>query len=304
MLDLVSRLPRDTSIDGLPGDRWSVATTDGTHNFDFENACLTVMTPCTSTNPPACVEHDGAALKRLSGPLFARDPSFGDVRQGAIRDCWLVSAVDALANVAPQRLRELFTENDDGTVTVSFHRFDHKTGRVVREPITVTNSAYARDGALLYGKGDGDTRWFPLLGKAYAAWKGGFEAIVSGYPFEAFEALLGKPGMHLDLDISSPDAVWSALKKPDQVLATWTRVDSKELRFSNTGLQADHAYAVIGVNERGSERTVTLRNPWGENGWAAKNGTLGLEVASNGLLSMKLDVFVRYFVGLGSVDPF
>jgi len=308
VLDARGRLPRDASICGVAGDRWSVATTDGTHNVDFSNACLTVLTPCTDLNPPPCVGHEGATLRPLSGPLFARDPAFGDVRQGEIGDCWLVSAVDALANVAPRRLRELFTENDDGTVTVSFHRFDHDSGRVVREPITVTNSAYVKDGALLYGKAgnksdDDDARWFPLLEKAYAAWKGGFEAVVSGYPFEAFEALLGKPGKHFDLDISSADAVWSALKKPDQVLATWTRCDSKELRFSNTGLQADHAYAVIGVEERGGERMVTLRNPWGENGWAAKNGKLGLEVASNGLLSMKLDVFMKYFVGLGSVDP-
>jgi len=303
VLDARGRLPKDARLQGVPGDSFSIATTDGAHDTALASASLMLLTPCTGQkNPPPLAEHDGAKLQRLSGPLFARDPALGAVSQGEVGDCWIVSAVDALAHVAPQRLRELFTEHDDGTVTVSFHRFDHDTGRVCRDDVTVTSSVYVKDGAPLYGKSP-DERWFPLLEKAWATWKGGYDGVVSGYPFEAFEALLGRPGKHFDLDVSSADAVWSALKKPGQAMTTWSRVDSKALRFSNTGLQADHAYAVVGVEERGGERLVTLRNPWGDNGWAARTSRIGLQAGSNGLLSMPLDVFMKYFVGLGTVDP-
>ncbi len=302
VLDADGRLPKDASVRGKSGDSWSLATSDGAHNTKFVDTCGTLMAPVPGKDPPVCVGDTGT-LKTLSGPLFACDPAVGAVVQGAIGDCWLVSAVDAIANVAPLKLRELFTENDDGTVTVSFSRFDHDTGRVCKQPITVDNTAYAKGGELLYGTCTGEERWFVLLEKAYASWKGGYDAVVSGYPFEAFEAVLGKPGKHFDLDISSTDAVWSALKKPDRVLATWSRVESKDLRFANTGLQADHAYAVVGVDENDGERFVTLRNPWGQNGWAARGGPLDLQAGSNGLLSMKLDVFMKFFAGLGSVDP-
>jgi hypothetical protein len=304
VLDERGCLPTDARLRGRAGDVFRLATTDGVHNTKFKSGWEALVAPSSSSSsqPPPLAEHAGLKSQRLGGPLCIDVPQPGTVQQGKIGDCWLVSAVDAIAAVNPQRLRALFRENDDGTVTFTLHRYDHQTRRRVTEDVTVTNSAL-NDGGPVYGSTSTNERWFALLEKAMAGFKGGYEAIVSGYPYEAFEALLGTPGKHHDFDVASPEAVWAALnsKKP-QAMATWTRVESPTLSFAKTGLAADHAYAVFGTSERNGERFVTLRNPWGSNKSVWGGTRDGIELQPNGLVSVPLGTFMRLFAALGTAS--
>jgi hypothetical protein len=303
-LDARGRLPANARLTGKAGDVFRLATTDGVHNTDFANGCGALVAPPSSTSktsaPPALVEHAALKQQALSGPLCIDAPQPGTVKQGQIGNCWFVSAVDAIAFADPQKLRALFRENDDDTVTFTFHRYDHAARRSVTEDVTVASTVVGKGGAAVYGSTSTNERWYPLLEKAMAGFKGGYEAVVAGYPYEAFEALLGTPGKHHDFDVSSPDAVWAALNAPQQAMATWTRVQAKDLSFSNTGLVADHAYAVCGTSERNGERFVTLRNPWGSNSNAWGGNKHGIELGSNGLLELPLGTFLRFFAGLGT----
>lgn len=301
VLDARGCLPKEARLVGRAGDVFRLATTDGVHNTTFKNGCGALVAPSlsSSSQPPPLAEHAGIKSQRLGGPLCIDLPQPGTVKQGNIGDCWLVSAVDAIAVADPQRLRSLFRENDDGTVTFTFHRYDHETRRRVTEDVTVTNSAL-HNGSAVYGSTSTNERWFALLEKAMAGFKGGYEAIVSGYPYEAFEALLGTPGKHHDFDVATPDAVWAALRGKNQAMATWTRVESPALSFAKTGLAADHAYAVFGTSERDGERFVTLRNPWGSNKNVWGGARDGIALQPNGLVELPLRTFMTLFAGLGT----
>lgn len=92
------------------------------------------------------------------------------------------------------------------------------------------------------------------------------------------------------------------LRAPAEVMVAWSRMPSRELPFANTGLVSDHAYAVFGVEEKDGERRVLLRNPWGESPWSARGGR-GVQERSRGVVSMTVEDFRRYFIGLGAVAP-
>jgi hypothetical protein len=103
--------------------------------------------------------------------------------------------------------------------------------------------------------------------------------------------------------VSSADIVWSALSKQTrkgEAMVAWSRVDTPALSFSNTGLAGDHAYAIVGAEEKNGERIVRVRNPWNSNNAGAHNGLLKMTQLDGGILEMKLDVFMKYYAGYGS----
>ena len=51
-------------------------------------------------------------------PLFPHDPSPSDIKQGYIGDCYMVSVLANIAKTDPDKIKEAFRDNGDGTVTV------------------------------------------------------------------------------------------------------------------------------------------------------------------------------------------
>lgn len=51
-------------------------------------------------------------------PLFPHDPSPSDIKQGDIGDCYMVSVLANIAKTNPDKIKEAFRDNGDGTVTV------------------------------------------------------------------------------------------------------------------------------------------------------------------------------------------
>jgi hypothetical protein len=308
-LDGDGRLPKGARVEGKPGDTFSIATTDGTHGTALKSPYGDVCAP-TPGMTEGKVEPPGAAgvkarLMTSKEPLFRNGiPTKGSMSQGELGDCWLISAVDSIVARDPRIIKNLMHDNGDGTVTVTFHRYDRERARYVEDHVTVTKQLYVNSaGTPVYGQSN-DGSWFAILEKAYAAWKGGYDAAESGYPYDAFEALLGKEGQHLDLDVASADDLWSALQKnPRAVMIGWTRVDSPSLHFANSGLVSDHGYAFYGREVVNGQRMVHVRNPWGSSPWAATHNTLGIKCLANGELLVPLDVVAKMFVGVGFAKP-
>jgi hypothetical protein len=98
-------------------------------------------------------------------PLFAsQGPTLEDIDQNAIPDCWMMSALGAVANHCPDDIRKAVTELGDGTYAVHFHRngsdvFYRVDGDLLVNP----------DGSLLNaGPGLEGSTWVPIVEKAYA----------------------------------------------------------------------------------------------------------------------------------------
>lgn len=132
---------------------------------------------------PMAKSHDRATLydyRAAAGPLFdAAGPGAADINQGDVGDCYFAAGLGAVARQDPQRLRDMFTPNDDGTVTVRFFN-DGKAEYVTvdrwlpvsgpsKRPAFAGVGTKTQDGAeVRRAVDDGTELWVALAEKAYA----------------------------------------------------------------------------------------------------------------------------------------
>ncbi len=225
---------------------------------------------------------DGVALRahanspkaRGALPLFDGEPSAHEPRQGMLGDCFLLSTLSAIAARDPKRIKELVRENDDGTYTVTF----------ATRSITVDDVLHVRaNGQPLYAA-SAKSQWAAIVEKAYAELKGGYPALNGG---EAADVLreLGSATRELVHNELKSDDLWTALQSASA--AVFSTFQSSRL-YANSGIQPQHAYAVIGTREAAGKRYVTVRNPWGE-------GEPDLDGIDDGVFELELsDALARF----------
>lgn len=300
-LDARGQLPERARVQGQPGDLLTLHVTDGRHNaYMGADGWGSFILPKDGQPAPTRDLH-GATLAAYTGPLFVDGVDARDAVQGQVGDCYLVASAAALAHAQPDALRKLFRENADGTVTVTFRAWDEAQAAYKEVPVTVDRALPQRWGKPAYGADDGTTApaametWFAVLEKAYATWKGGYEAMSCGYPYEIFEALLGTEGVHVDtrgMDEAALQKALGSMVENKQALVCWTGGEAAGRAFTNSGLYGDHAYTLLGVEARNGQDGVVLRNPWGR-------GEPRADARDDGVFWMPMAQFKQYFVGVG-----
>ena len=309
-LDGEGTFPAGVKLNGKAGDNFSVAASDGVNNADFRttvgNVTVPGGTPVGDILPDPALHKDELnadgtpkfGKKTFNGPLFVDGAKPGDVQQGQIGNCYFPAAVASLAQANPEILEKMVKANGDGTYTVNFKERDWATGRVKDVPVRVDGDLYARSwGGPLYGHSanSGETTkmemWFPIIEKAYAQWKGSYDAIGNGgSSADVFEEFTGAQGRSISA-AGNADRVWTTIttaidaKKP---VAAGTHDDGGPVNYANTGVYGDHAYSILGYEKSGTDRFVVLRNPWGESE-PAGNG------ANDGVFKLKLDEFQKLY---------
>lgn len=211
------------------------------------------------------------------GPEDAAPFAHDDLRQGAIGDCYLVAAMQALGRHDPAALADLVRPNPNGTFTVTFGDGE----RVVVSADLPTHPdedrvAFARRADGADGADGGRELWPMLVEKAVAQRAGGWAAIVGGSQSEAIERLTGRRSGWIDrgdvsvadladrmdegqiLGLSTIDAPggvdhdeWLASEAPEPFTRGETRWDR---------LHQDHAFVVTAVDVAAG--TVSVVNPW------------------------------------------
>ena len=204
-LDDTGRFVGVPKIDGKPGEKMSVAVSDGRHNTDFKKVAATLLVPggggSVGFDFPDPLPHkddvgtDGKsryAKVRFTGAMWGSGgPDFQEVMQGNIGNCFAPSAVSKLAHTPklwtssaepPGRaaLINLFKDAEKrgkdaghpaGTLIFAF--YDANGKQVETNP--VDGDLYVRsNGEPLYGACTNSTDpqkmhlWWPLFEKAYA----------------------------------------------------------------------------------------------------------------------------------------
>lgn len=247
---------------------------------------------------PTAAHADGAArVSTYTGPLFRDDPSPGDVQQGQLGDCYVAAGLASIAQVNPQAIRELIKPGPDGSAIVTFHERDLVTGEFHPVIIHVDAELYESwYGGPLYGHASGNRAsmelWFPLVEKAYATWRGGYEEVgKGGTQNQLFEAVLGRSAGWLAInEFSDSSAVWATIVATEHaglpIGAATHSVDDG--RYVNTGVHANHGYSILKTEETQGQRYVWLRNPWGS-GEPRNNG------ADDGVFRLKFEDFQKLF---------
>jgi hypothetical protein len=271
---------------------------------------VTTRAAATST---MTIDHPAAATSysNVAGSLFgAGGPTFTDVRQGAVGDCWLLASLAEVAARAPQDITSMFsyagTTVENG-VTVGLYNvrlFD--THGVAHTYVVDTELP---SGGNYYDHPANGVLWVALAEKAYAQANGAgavmtqykgsdsYSALNGGDPAWALQAITGKSSSDYYLNTTTLAADMSAGHLA--VLGSLATHASPYIVGSPT--EGTHAYAIVGYNPA-SSTPYEIYNPWGTNssGWSPYTDqgrqVYGLAWVSATFLSQN---FASQAIGLG-----
>lgn len=205
-------------------------------------------------------------------PLFAPGgPRMSDVRQGAVGDCYFLSGLAGIANKKPDLIRQTITDLGDGTYAVKMFKDGKATFYRVDGQLPLANSdkdiVFARPG--LDSAGNHAALWAPILEKVFAIHDAGHQYgnLPVGWGDEAFKAL----GKGSDQD----EVIWHtenamATKMRDYLTKGGAVTFTTGFGVTGLPLYAFHVYTVVDVAS--DLKTITIRNPWGEDKNYDKSG--------------------------------
>ncbi len=230
---------------------------------------------------------------RSGDPLYPNgEPSITDIDQGDFGDCWLLAALGSTALTDPQKIKDLITDNGDGTYTVHFQDGD----------VTVNDDA-------LLDQGADQGKWVAIVETAYAEREGGtYDEIEGGDANEAYEDLFGANTGSFDPD-STNDLFFGDNKSPGDSYNEMREAldDGRPVTASvrdRIGIDGGHALIVTNVYERDGVQYVELMNPWASNSDDIINGveSAGGEAYSDGRIVMNIDDFSEEFYKVRYVE--
>ena len=261
--------------------------------------------------------------------LFKDGVEAGDVVQGALADCWILSALSILAT-HPLYMHRLFVSTEYAKQGLYVLRF-YKNGRWM---LVIVDDRIPCDkyGVPLYARGnDPNELWVMILEKAYAKIHGCYEALGGGTIDYGLRDLTGGEPNQVSLS-EDMDNLWQEIMGNGSdghivllgasIVNTDTEVFETE---TPTGLLENHAYSILNVVEyelegpdssapRQKEVLFKVRNPWGRTewqgawsdfweGWTTKSKQdLGWFGADDGCFYMNQADFCKYFTDLYVCD--
>jgi hypothetical protein len=223
--------------------------------------------------------------KEAAGSIFVGPPSYTQVDQGVLGDCYFLSAMTAITTKDPQRIVDMFIDNGDDTWTVQF--FNKNTSYFVTIdkllPVNAQDEFVFACDEKRYDNA-GVVLWAALAEKAYAQFAefglldtGGpktnsYAALDEGYPSLAMDNILGQGGPAMQQLVSNSAAAIVRAFKADRPVAF---VSNEAPAMSQ--VVSDHVYAMLGYNP--ATQRFELFNPWGLGGNNGKPGLLHLTYA-------------------------
>jgi hypothetical protein len=210
-------------------------------------------------------------------PLWNSSPTYQDVVQGHVGDCWLMASLAEVAARNPGDIQRMFVDNGDGTYTVRLYKGGTPDYVTVDNYLPETVVGNLVIGAV-YDNPQGNM-WAALAEKAYArengnGWIGSshqgvnsYQALDSGYPDWALSAITGHPTSY-----HSYSGGWGVLSLGSPSMsASVVANDWSQGRFvvlctgpwpGSSLVVPLHCYALVGY----SSGSFTLFNPWGTSG--------------------------------------
>jgi len=218
-------------------------------------------------------------------PAFSVDGySTTDVRQGAVGDCWWVSAVATLCCMKGLVDRVCVARDEEcGVYGFVFHRDGEWFSTVVDDNLYLSSPDYdsapydstgenEREYRKIYQTGsralhfahcvDKNETWLPLLEKAYAKAHGDYDAIKGGFPGEAVEDMTGGVTTTLATNkVLSREKLWQDLLNvnKDFVIAASSLSSYGSDSDAKRGIALNHAYSVLKATEETDEDGKKVR---------------------------------------------
>ena len=257
----------------------------------------------------------------IDGCVIYRDKvDARDVVQGALGDCYFLSAMSVLGESNVRKCIKFINEVDEeeskcGAFWVRFYKYGEIEDVIIDDYFPVLGNgefAFARGGP------DGKELWPMILEKAYAKLNGCYNFIEAGKVQYALADMTGGVSEQIELRTvaGNKKQFWGRLQSlvsqgalmgagsPENALG--------DSAISEFGIVQGHAYAVLGIKEFDEYKLINLRNPHGNRGvewngdWAddsdmwtqkAKN-KCKLNDEVDGIFWMDIDDFLDNFSNL------
>lgn len=218
-------------------------------------------------------------------PTFCVDGySTTDVRQGAVGDCWWVSAVATLCSMKGLMDRVCVARDEEcGVYGFVFYRDGEWLSTVVDDNLYLATPDFDSAPYDSTGENEGEYKkfyqtgsralhfahcvdknetWLPLLEKAYAKVHGDYDAIRGGFPGEAVEDMTGGVTTTLATNkVLSREKLWQDLlnANKDFVIAASSLSPYGSDSDAKRGLALNHAYSVLRATEETDEDGKNVR---------------------------------------------
>lgn len=250
-------------------------------------------------------EEEGDSLNKekvfaSNAKLFVDGVSSGDIVQGQLGDCWVMSSSSVLAT-RPEMLMQCFWRGDSyksrGMFICRFMKNFIWRYVMIDDRIAVHGFGNDRAGKPFFSRcRDPNELWVILLEKGFAKLYGSYEYLTKGYIDDALNSFTGFCPEQVILNSAFPefcedpfaptnpsqkygDPFWNKLLRYKETgslmgCSIQLRPNSNDKPESSAGygLYFKHAYAFVDVGEiktanGKTERLVKLRNPWGFAQW-------------------------------------
>lgn len=269
------------------------------------------------------------------GALDVAGVSWLDPEQGNVADCYLISAMIAIAWARPVRWFERLSAATQGskepnTLRVTFHAESEGDAQPRAFDVPPRVPLDAGRNWIYAHSAQSEETWPALLERAFvmhACDKRDGEPTVDDYrtigterhwPHDVARALIGgsahsRSGEH-DGSLAAALLPLCEARITRHPAMAWTHDRSERRDWPDSGLVANHAYAVLGLLSRGHRDYVVLRNPYGKNAhhahfargeWsegAPRNDGQPVALDEHGVFAIDDDAFDRWFTKIGWVE--
>ena len=223
-----------------------------------------------------------------SNPLFVDTPTYDDVDQGNVADCYYLAALGSLADSDPGIIQQMIAPMGDGTYAVRFYRGGEEIYvRVDGElpayyGVFLANAKLTPDGEL----------WVAIAEKAYAQFRtdsNSYASIAYGWMDDVYEQVTGTSAMRTSTSGMSDNALVTTIS---DAIQNGQAVSAATDSSAGGPIVQRHAYTVQSVESVNGQWMVTVYNVWGQDGktWDSNQ--------DDGLLTISLDMFQQNFSSL------
>jgi hypothetical protein len=258
---------------------------------------------------------------QVMGQFILDAPSATAPQQGALGDCWLISAMASVAWCHSDAITERVLKEGSGVIAGdgAAYEFTFFASPNWSQPktLSVRVDLPEQNGQYIYACSTvaGET-WPANLEKAFIGMRGPtgiFEPSSSNYnelnggdPAWAVASLVGRPPWYHWANAADALATINAHCTngvATEPMTAWTYGSAPSgASYDGSGIVGNHAYSILGTTTSGGQSYVVLRNPW-----AWHPGTLnvlsgtweGLTLGNDGIFALRLDTFGQYYQGFG-----
>lgn len=142
-----------------------------------------------------------------AGDITAINPQ--DINQGYIGNCWIMSALSAIAEV-PSRVDNLFVQNgisDKGIYALRMYGLGVPFTQIIDDYLPLVGGEH-----IFGGLGKDGSIWGSIVEKAFAKRYGNYEHLVGGWMSAAVSIVNGSPWEEFDHINITKEALWTKLR--------------------------------------------------------------------------------------------